>query len=228
MAQATKRNLVPRNVISIAEPPRVERKEVEALTLEQVKTLLAAARGSRYEALLQLAVATGMRQSELIGLGWEAVDLDAGVIHVVRQLSQDGTFSEPKSTKGWRKIGIPSSVVVVLRQHRLWQIEERLLAGPEYESRHNLVFTTRSGRSLGHRNLLRDFKVILRKAGLPDVPFHALRHTHATLLFAQNVHGKVVQERLGHSSIAITLDRYSHHVPGLDRDAADRLGELLA
>lgn len=185
-------------------------------------------RGSWYEALLQVAVATGMRQLELIGLGWEAVDFEAGVTHVVRQLSQDGKFSEPKTSKGWRKIGIPSSVVAVLREHRLRQIEEQLLVGPEYENRHNLAFTMRSGRSLGHRNLLRDFKAILRKASLPDVPFHALRHTHATLLFAQNVHGKVVQERLGHSSIAITLDRYSHHVPSLDRDAADKLGELLA
>ncbi len=222
--QALRRGLVSRNVVSIVEPPRAERKEVEALSSEQVKALLAAARDSRYEALLTLAVATGMRQSELLGLTWEAVDLDARAVHVVRQLGRDGAFSEPKTGKGRRRVGLPASVLPVLREHRARQLEEQMLLGV----RTDLVFTTRSGRPVGHRNLLRDFKALLKKAGLPDVSFHALRHTHASLLFAQGVHGKVVQERLGHSSIAITLDRYSHMVPSLDRDAADRLDAMLA
>ncbi len=227
LEQAVKWNLVPRNVAAIAEPPRSRRHEIETLTTEQVKTLFQAIQGNRWEALLTLAVATAMRQSELLGLRWSDVDLDTARVHVRRQLDRDGTFSEPKTAKGRRTIDLPTSIVAVMRQHRTRQLEERLLMGSDWEDNH-LVFCTHAGRPLGHRNVIREYTKLLQSAGIPHVQFHALRHTGATLLLLQGVNPKVVQERLGHSQISVTLDIYSHVVPSLGREAADRLDLLLA
>ena len=227
LAQATSWHLVPRNVAELAEPPKLVRKEIVALSAEQARQLLEACRGSRWEALIALALGTGMRQSELLGLRWEDLDLDAGVVHVRRQLTRDGAYSEPKSARGKRRLSLPQSVVEVLREHRRQQLADRLLVGPDWED-HGLVFCCWHGRPLNHRNVVRAFRSLLQKANLPHVPFHALRHTHATLLLSAGVHPKVVQERLGHSSIAMTLDIYSHAVPSLDREAAASLNTLLA
>ncbi len=168
-----------------------------------------------------------MRIGEALGLKWGGVDLAAGAIRVQRQLGQDGTFSEPKSAKGRRTIDLPTSCVAVLKEHKRQQNGARLLVGPDWQH-HDLVFCTHAGRPLSQRNVLRAFKILLRRGGLPDVPFHPLRHTHATLLLAQSVHPKVVQERLGHATIAMTLDIYSAYIPSMGRVAADKLDALLA
>lgn len=225
--QAVDWYLVPRNVVTLAHPPRVERHEVVALTPEQVRQLLDYVRGGRWEPLVATALATGMRQSELLGLKWGDVDLNAGTVRVQRQLGRDGTFAEPKTAKGRRTIDLPTVRVASLREHKRQQNEERLLVGPDWVH-NNLVFCTHQGKPLSQRNVLRAFKLILDRAGLPDVPFHALRHTSATLLFLKGEHPKVVQERLGHSTIAMTLDIYSHLIPGMGRAAADKLDALLA
>ena len=225
--QAVDWNLVPRNVATLAHPPRAARHEVEVLSPEQVRTLLTAARGDRWEPLIVSALATGMRQGELLGLKWADVDLTRRTIHVQRQLQRDGTFAEPKTAKGRRTIDLPASCVAMLKDYRRQQTEERLLVGPEWQ--HNdLVFCTHQGRPLSQRNILRAYKLILRRASLPPVSFHALRHTAATLLLLQGVHPKVVQERLGHSNISMTLDIYSHLIPSMGRAAADQLDALLA
>ena len=241
LEQAVKWGLVPRNVAGVVDPPRVRRKEIQALDAVQVRTLLATAHGTRWEALLTLAIATGMRQGELLGLKWGDVDLDARALHVRRQLGRDGTLAEPKTSKARRKVELPSYAVTALREHRARQNELRLKWGPEWEDR-GLVFCTlagyrgkkaepgsgtRPGGALQARNVVREFKVLLGRAELPDVPFHALRHTAATLLLQKGVHPKIVQERLGHSNIAMTLDTYSHVMPSMDRGAADLLDELL-
>ncbi len=146
---------------------------------------------------------------------------------VQRQLSRDGSFAEVKSGAGRRVIDLPASTVAVLREHRSEQNEERLLAGPSWEPT-DLVFCTHTGRPLNWRNVVRGFKHLLAAAEVRDIRFHDLRHTSATLLLTQGVHMKVVQERLGHASINVTMDTYSHLLEGMGRDAAERLDSVLA
>ncbi len=226
LEQAVGWGLATRNVADIVERPRVERAEAQALTSQQVKDLLAAAGACRLGALLNVAVNTGMRQSELLGLRWRDVDLEGGLLRVRHQYGRDGTFCEPKSARSRRTIDLPASTVATLREHRTRQIEERLIVGPNWEDR-DLVFCTHRGRPLGHRNVLRDFNQLLRVAGLPAVPFHALRHTHATLLLAAGVPVGDVSARLGHSSATITLDVYGHVLPDAGRGIAARLEAML-
>jgi len=192
-----------------------------------VEALLATARGTRWEALLTLAVATGARQGELLGMRWSDLNLTTGVAVVHRQLGRDGSFAEVKSGAGRRVIDLPASTVAVLHDHQRRQHEERSLAESEWEPS-DLLFCTNSGRPLNWRNVVRGFKQLLAKAGIRDVRFHDLRHTSATLLLKQGVHMKVVQERLGHASIDITMDRYSHLLDRMGREAAQRLDVMLA
>ncbi len=227
LEQAIAWNLVPRNVAGAAQPPRVTRKEIAFFTPDQVRHLLATAAGGRWAGLMAIALATGMRQGELLGLKWADVDLAAGLVRVQRQLGRDGQLAETKTGKGPRTIDVPAATVAALKEHRRVQNEERLYRGPGWQD-HGLVFCTHAGRPLGWRNVSREFKGLLKRAELPDVPFHALRHTAATLLLFQSVHPKVVQERLGHSTISMTLDTYGHLLPGLGRAVADRLDALLA
>jgi len=227
LKQALDWNLVHRNVATLVRPPHLSHKEVEVLDAEQVRHLLSAVRGERWSALLTLALATGARQGELLGLRWSDVDLTRRTMHIQRQLLRDGTFNEPKTAKGRRTVDLPSSCIAVLKEHKRQQAEERLLIGPEWAGG-DLLFCTHQGKPLGHRNVVRAFKAILVRAGLPDISFHALRHTAATLLLLQGTHPKIVQERLGHSTIAMTLDIYSHAIPTMGRAAADQLDALLA
>lgn len=227
LEQALVWNLVPRNVAGAAQPPRVTRKEIHVFDPAQVKHLLTTAASGRWAALMALAVATGMRQGELLGLTWPDVELDAGLVRVRRQLGRDGALAETKTGKGRRVIDVPPSTVAALREHKRRQNEERLLLGPEWQD-HGLVFCTHGGRPLHWRNVTREYKALLRRAGLPTLAFHALRHTAATLLLLQGEHSKVVQERLGHSTISMTLDTYSHLIPSMGRAAADKLEALFA
>jgi integrase len=149
------------------------------------------------------------------------------LVRVQRQLGHDGIFAEPKTAKGRRTIDLPAPHMAILREHKRQQNEERLLVGPPWQ--HNdLVFCTHRGKPLAQRNVFRAFKLILGRVGLPAVSFHALRHTAATLLLLEGVHPKMVQERLGHSTIAMTMDTYSHLIPSMGRAAADKLDALFA
>ncbi|CAA9588808.1 MAG: Integrase [uncultured Thermomicrobiales bacterium] len=227
LAQAVSWDLVPRNVASLAKAPRVKRKEIEALDEVQARQLMASSKETRWEALIAVALVTGLRQGELLGLKWSDIDLDRGVVQVQRQLGRDGTLADLKNDHQRRSIDVPPHTVTALRDHKRRQTEERLLLGPEYTYQ-ELVFCTHRGRPLGHRNVSRAYKGLLKRASLPNVSFHALRHTNATLLLLAGVHPKLVQERLGHSNISMTLDIYSHVLPRLGREAADKLEALLA
>ncbi len=226
LEHALRHGLVLRNVAQAVDRPKAKRAEMHVFTWEQAKTLKDAIAGTRWEAMITLAVTTGMRQGELLGLQWRDVDLEAGRVHVSRQLDRDKTLSETKTDKGRRVIDLPPFAVEALRAHRARQLEHRLGAGPEWED-HGLVFTTYQGRPLGHRNVIREYAKLLQRAGLPHVEFHGLRHTAATLMLVQGVPAKVVQEMLGHSQVSVTLDIYSHVIPGMGREAADKLQRLL-
>jgi integrase len=231
LKQAVADGLIPRNVCEAVKPPRPQKREIAPLSPEQARCFLEACQGERLEALFVLAVHTGMRQGELLGLHWEDVDLQAGTLRVRRALAQtkDGPMlAAPKSAKSRRRIKLTGASVESLKRHRAAQNAERLKIGGLWEDR-GLVFPNRTGGFLSPY-LLTDgpLKRPLERAGLPPIRFHDLRHTCATILLSRGVHVKLVQELLGHATISITLDTYSHVLPGMDDWLADAMGDALA
>ncbi len=221
---AVKWGITLRNVCDAVTAPRIDRREIAPLTTEQSAKLLQAATDDRLYALYVLALATGMRLGELSALQWEDVDLKAATVSVRRtlvDLKGEVYLAETKTKKSRRLIKLPVEAVEALPDHRKRMMAAGL-AGCTY------VFCTPLGgpirRAAFHKN---QFKPLLAAAGLPDCRFHDLRHTSATLMLAAGVHPKVMQERLGHSDINITLDIYSHVMPAMQQDAADKLGAML-
>jgi integrase len=230
LKQAVADGLIPRNVCEAVKPPRPQKREISPLTPEQARRFLEACQGERLEALFVLAVHTGMRQGELLGLHWEDVDLEAGTLRVRRALAQtnDGpVLTAPKSAKSRRRIKLTGASVEVLKRHRAAQNGESRKLGGLWENR-GLVFPNRTGGFLSPY-LLTDgpLKRPLECAGLPSIRFHDLRHTCATILLSRGVHAKLVQELLGHATISITLDTYSHVLPGMDDGVADAMADAL-
>jgi integrase len=232
---AVKWNLVVRNVCKAVSPPRRQRFEVKPLTLEQIQKLLAVVEGHRMEALFKLALATGMRRGELMGLKWQDIDFEKATLQVRRVLSRVPSKmpgkgyveAEPKTQKSRRTIVIAPFVLKALKEHRMHQTEEKKKAGG-YWQEHDYVFCTSIGTYLNPtRDVLDQLKVFLKKADLPDIRFHDLRHSAATLLLSLGVHPKVVQEVLGHSQISMTMDIYSHVMPSMHQDAMDKLNEAI-
>ena len=231
LRQAVEWGLVARNPLTGIKPPSAPVKEMRVWTEDQATRFLEAAESSRYYALLYLALATGMRSGELLGLVWNDIDFAAGTITIRRTLAGVSggapVWQDPKTRAARRKLPIDPHTVEVLRQHRKRQAEERLKAGPAWRD-HGLVFCTQSGRPVIHTNLYYLVRGVAKRAGVPSIRFHDLRHTHATLLFRQGVHPKVVAERLGHSRVAITLGTYSHVLPDTQAEAARVIGLVLA
>jgi integrase len=232
---AVRWNLVARNVCELVSPPRRKRFEIQPLSMEQIHLFLAAVHGHRLEALFILALATGMRRGELLGLKWQDLDLDRGMLQVRRILTRIPSKlpgkgfveAEPKTEKGRRSIVLPSFTVEALKQHRVRQRESKLKAGLAWQE-HDYVFCTSIGTHLNPtRDILDEFKSLLKKAGLPAIRFHDLRHSSATMLLGMKVHPKVVQEILGHSQISITMDTYSHVLPTMQEEAMSKVNEAL-
>jgi integrase len=227
--QAHRWGLVQRNVATLVDLPKAVRYEAPAITPEQARAILSAVNGDRLEALVTLTIATGLRQGEALALRWSDIDLDAGSLTVRRALTRVGgevRFDEPKTARSRRTVAVPMSVVGVLRQHRKIQAEEQLWAGSRWQE-HGLVFTTSIGTPMVGGDVTKRFQALLAAAALPRLRFHDLRHGCASLLLAQGVHPRVVMEQLGHSTITLTMNVYSHVIPALQRDAADRMEAML-
>lgn len=229
LEQAVRWNLIPRNPAAAVKGPKVTKPDITPLTAEQVRTLLTAVQGDPLEALYVLAVTTGMRSGELLGLQWQDVDLEAGRVQVRRTLywMQGWQLGTPKTAASIRSIALTESAVAALRSHRRRQAEELLgisiRIGPESQ-----VFTDRWGNPINGFHLTeRLFKPLLRRADLPMIRFHDLRHSAATLMLANGVNPKVVAEMLGHSSVTTTLNTYAHVLPTMQEDAARRLDSVL-
>lgn len=226
---ALKTNLVARNVATLADSPRVVRHEITSLTPEQVRSLLQAAEGDRLECLYMMAICTGLRVGELFALRWSDVDLEKQRLQVKATLNRyrgPWQIEEPKSASSRRSISLPALAVSALKEHRRRQLEDRM-ASKRWED-NDLVFCTRLGTPLSLTNVhRRSFKPLLEKAGLPNIRFHDLRHSAASLLLGEGEHPKVVQELLGHSSISLTMDTYSHLVEGMQRSVADKMERIL-
>jgi len=233
LEQAVRWQIVHRNVCQAVEAPQPRRAEMRVLTPEQARRLLevAEADDSVYGHAVILALHSGLRLGELLGLTWQDVDLERGCVTVRRalqHLASDGpVFREPKTARGDRTIPLGPSAVDALRRLRYRQVEKSLALASAYRD-HRLVFVSPQGTHLSGFALRRAFYRLLLEAGLPRIRFHDLRHTHASLLLARGVHPKIVSERLGHASIAITLDIYSHVLPNLQEEAARDLDAWLA
>jgi len=227
---AVKMQLIPKNpAANFQTSVKPAGSEMKVWTDQQVNQFLQAARGSKYYPAYYLAVSTGMRIGEILGLKWSDVDFDQGVISIRRilQRTSEGLklVDQTKTTKSRRLINISPSTVEVLKKHRIKQKEEMI----KYNYRNaDLVFTTRSGKPVEPRTFREYFATIVKKAGLPRIRFHDLRHTHATLLLQQGVHPKIVSERLGHTSISMTLDIYSHVIPSMQKEAAEMFDQIIA
>jgi integrase len=227
---AMQRGKIARNVCSLVDAPSLRRDEVVPFSTEEARALLAAARGLRNEARWSVALALGLRQGEALALRWEDIDLDTGTLTVKRSMQRlvgkGLVFDEPKSRAGRRAIMLPNGLRDALRAHRAAQLEERLAAGSEWQE-HGLLFAQVNGRPIDPGSDWKSWKALLALAGVRDARLHDARHTAATLLLQQGVPARVAMQILGHSQISLTLGTYSHVVPELAQEAAERIDRVL-
>ncbi len=220
-----------RNAASLAHPPKVEPFHVEPMTPARAQAILGAVTGTDLEVPVSLALWTGLRQGELLGLRWQDMDLAARRLRVevtLQHQRREFSLDPTKTPKSRRTIGLPSPAADLLARQRQRQLEQRLRVGPEWDRRFDgLVFTTPFGRPLDGRYLTVRFQKVVDQAGLGPIRFHDLRHAAATLMLASGTDLKVVSEVLGHSAIATTANVYAGVLDELKAQAADRLARLL-
>ena len=222
--------LLVRNVAEAIKPPRAQRHEMQAWSENELSQFLEAAKDSQYYELFYLALFTGMRRSELLALRWQDIDLILGQVFVNRSLHQlrDGSyvFTQPKSAQSRRTIALSPSVVMVLKEYHDKRFIDCVMLGTTFEDT-ALVFSTFDGNPLRPNTITRAWTNLATRAGVKRIRLHDARHTHASIMLKQGIHPKIVQERLGHASIQITLDTYSHVAPGLQESAAKRFDDAL-
>jgi integrase len=217
--QAVKWELIYRNPTDAVTPPRPKKEAPKTLSAEEAKPFFAVVRDHPYFPLYLIATLMGLRKSEILGLRWQDISFEQGTLsinHIVSEIQGQIYEGAPKTESSRRTVVMPEVVREALLKHRA------LTSGKQ-----GLVFTTSTGNPISQRNLTRHFHASLKKAGLPRIRFHDLRHTAATLLLQENVHPKIVQSMLGHASITQTLDTYSHVIPSVGKKAADKMDELF-
>ncbi len=228
--QALKWGLVARNVATLVSAPRVRHKVVIAFTPEEAQAFLAALKGDRLEAFYTVALALGLRPGEALGLCWNDVNLETGEVLIHQALQRvEGKLQlvDVKTDMSRRRLILPQVALDTLRTHKARQDEERKMLGDTWQEG-GYVFTTWKGTPLDTRNVLRHFQKLLRRLGLPQKRVYDLRHACASLLLYQGVHPRVVMEILGHSQISLTMNTYSHVIPALNQEAAERLDAVLS
>lgn len=232
LKDAVRWDKVPRNVCAFAEAPRPKRTTREHVTWtgEEIRRFLDATSEERLHAAWLLAVATGMRRGELLGLRWADIDFDnatASIRQTVVAVGHAPEFTQPKTATSRRSVALDAGTVRALRDHRKRQAAERLRAGRAYAG-HDLLFCSELGEPIIPRQMTKWFHAAAKRAGVRRIRFHDLRHTHATLALQSGIHPKVVQERLGHAEIGITMNTYTHAIPSMQADAAETIASLWA
>jgi integrase len=228
LAQARVWRAISHNPADLVKPPKLARGEMQTVNTDQTAAMIEAARGTPIFIPILLGVLCGMRRGEICALRWRSIDLDAGQLSVVASTEQGRggmREKEPKSGKG-RLIALPPMLVAELRRHRMQQAEWLLRLGVRLTDDH-YVCLREDGESVWPSSLTRAFRTFMRRHKLPQIRFHDLRHSHATHLLAANVHPKIAQERLGHSNVSITLNTYSHVVPGMQQEAAAKVDAVI-
>jgi integrase len=229
LGDAVKSKKLSFNPAKDATPPREEKRGMTVLDLDQAKVLLAHAQDTKLECLLQVAL-LGLRRGELLGLRWQDINFERAELKVQRSLSyianpDTGHYEyvehEPKTSASRRVISLPRFIVEALLKHREAQLQKKASSSQWREN--NLVFCNGKGEYMNPANLITEFKHLLKQAGLPEIRFHDLRHSAASIWLALGMNPKVIQELLGHSNIHITLDVYSHVLPTMHREAMNSL-----
>jgi integrase len=233
---AVKWGFINRNVCDVVSPPRKKRFEIQSLTTEQVQKLLSVLRGHKWEALFTMAIVTGLRRGEILALKWQDINFESCTLQVRRILSRVPTNTpgrehvyveaEPKTQKSRRNVVIAPIAIAALEKHKALQAEARKQAGKDWLE-NDYVFCTSCGNHLGPNYVVDVLKRLLKQAGLPSIRFHDLRHSAASLLLSLGTHPKVVQELLGHTQISMTMDIYSHVLPGMQQEAMNKLSQAL-
>ena len=228
---AIKWGLVGRNVADGVDVPRARHNEMQTWDKYELTRFLDTAKVGPYYALFHTALFTGMRRSELLGLQWGNIDFIFSQIYVTRSLHhlKDGSyvFTQPKSAKSRRTIALSPSAILTLGEHKVKQEAIRASLGIPLKD-DDLVFSTLEGKPLRPNTITRAWTILAARAGVKVIRLHDARHTHASLMLKAGVHPKIVQERLGHASIQITLDTYSHVAPGLQQAAAEGFDKLVS
>ena len=231
LRDAVRWNRLSVNPAAAADPPRcsAERRRLPAWSGEQLFCFLESVRDDRLYGLWHFLAMTGCRRGEALALRWEKVDLDGAKVTIDTALLEVGgqlKLCEPKSARGRRTIALDPETVAVLRAHHRQQAEERLRCGAGWTNG-DFVFATEDGRALQPWRISFAFQQLRRHAGLPQIPLHGLRHTYATLALSSGVNPRIVSGRLGHSTVAFTLDVYSHVLPQADEETAVRIAALV-
>jgi integrase len=229
-SHAVKLGAISRNPVDATTPPRSKSREMEIFSETEVTHFLFSARGTHDEALYRLAIATGLRQSELLGLRWSDLDWKNRSLCVQRQLKRNfkvgDYYATPKTRSGTRTIALGERSLEVLRKHMNRQENERKAAGHRWRE-NDMVFPSSIGTPMSQRNLYRKFKEFLCLTGLPEIRFHDLRHTSASLMLNHGIPAIIVSRRLGHSKVSTTLDIYGHLIPEMQSQAAELIDELI-
>lgn len=228
LERAVKFDMVIKNVAKLVDPPKESKSTMGVWDVDETLTFLEDAKDSHFYLVYLIAIHTGMRQGEILGLSWDGINLEQGIIYVKQTLSNDGKKlrASTKTAAGMRTIAIPDELVTELKRHNINQKKHRLQAGTLYAD-FNLVNTTEIGTPINPSNLRRNFNIFIEKAKVRKIRFHDLRHTHATLLLKGGINPKIVCERLGHADLRMTLERYSHVLPNMQKDTAEKFSELL-
>ncbi|HJV45854.1 MAG TPA: tyrosine-type recombinase/integrase [Bacillota bacterium] len=209
--------------------PKNERMEMKVWNTDQVNTFLNFTKNRRFFPVYALALLTGMRQGEILGLRWKDIDFEKKTIAIRQILTHYGKNLKKgaKTKAGERTISIPDALIPILKQHRKSFLELKMKLGNQFEDLDLVIFNLSNGKTVYPSNLTKNYLKDVERSGLPRIRFHDLRHTHATILIEQGVNPKVIQERLGHKKIHVTLDTYSHVLPSMQQEAADKLDNVI-
>lgn len=233
LQDAVVNDLIKENVCDKVKPPKSDavKEEMHPLRDHQIPTFIDMIRGNRLEWLFYFAMFTGARESEIIGVSWDCIDFERGTIHLYRQLKRDRKLKEYIFTnlknKESRTFAPPAKVMAVLKTVKKQQAEWRLKAGKSWSNPNNLVFTNELGEHLSARTVYREFKKVVVKMGIPEVVFHDLRHTYATIALQNGVDYKTLSNNLGHATVAFTMDVYGHISETMMRESAARIDNFI-